>query len=577
MPGVNCRKRFDRERNNFFHYVLFAHSRGIPKSTDPASPDFHVPSSSGGRGDLPYGGDAVVTLGWWDNFVGTDLNQASTLAHELGHNLGLWHGGPPMQITEVGTSPNTRANVYIESNCKSNYLSLMNYAFGFTGLLDDDGIPHVDFSGGKIDDVDETLLRDGALAGTTSLYTPQYRTAWFVPTLSTNPAKAKRFCGDKHFPDPLPAGWTDMVRVDAQTVAESIDWNRNGSTVDSNFSQDINFSGDLSGLFAAPPTPTFHGYNDWASVRLDQVGSRGNQAGFSSAGGDLDFVGGDLDFVGGDLDFVGGDLDFVGGDLDFVGGDLDFVGGDLDFVGGDVEPTFAAAAAMGYASPNTFKACIVGTGGVDCLTPAPLLPPTLLKHRTRSAWKVPVVGSDKVTSYTGYRALGSAFNPATAVQVGTPSSATNQVDNEELPDGVLNNIKFTYSVTATFVDGTVSAYSASRSATITPVNDPPVAVPDSYTMLWNGTLNVTGSGVLANDTDDDSPATSLRAVLNAGPSHGTLTLRPDGSFTYKPDKNFVGTDTFSYKANDGVWFRDSTKVMSPNSNTVTVTIVVSKK
>jgi hypothetical protein len=54
-------------------------------------------------------------------------------------------------------------------------------------------------------------------------------------------------------------------------------------------------------------------------------------------------------------------------------------------------------------------------------------------------------------------------------------------------------------------------------------------------------------------------------------------LRPDGSFTYKPDKNFVGTDTFSYKANDGVWFRDSTKVMSPNSNTVTVTIVVNKK
>jgi hypothetical protein len=108
-----------------------------------------VPSSSGGRGDLPYGGDAVVTLGWWDNFVGTDLNQASTLSHELGHNLGLWHGGSPMQITEVGTSPNTRANVFIEPNCKSNYLSLMNYAFGFTGLLDDDGVPHVDFSGGN--------------------------------------------------------------------------------------------------------------------------------------------------------------------------------------------------------------------------------------------------------------------------------------------------------------------------------------------------------------------------------------------------------------------------------------------
>jgi hypothetical protein len=281
-------------------------------------------------------------------------------------------------------------------------------------------------------------------------------------------------------------------------------------------------------------------------------------------------VPGDLDFVGatglrrGRLDFVGGDLDFVGGDLDFVGGDLDFVGGDLDFVGGDVEPTFAAAAALGYASPNTFKACVIGAVGVDCLAPPPALPPPLSLHRMRSAWKVPVVGSDKVTLYTGYRAVGSTFNPGpvTTVQVGTPSLATNLVDNDELPDGVLNNIKFTYSVTATFSDLTVSGYSASRSATITPVNDAPVAVPDSYTMLWNGTLNVTGRGVLANDTDDDSPATSLRAVRVAGPSHGTLALTPGGSFTYTPAKNFVGTDTFSYRANDGVWSRDSTKVMS---------------
>ena len=78
-----------------------------------------------------------------------------------------------MQITEVGTAPNTRVNVDLEPNCKPNYVSLMNYAFGFTGLLDDDGVPHVDFSGGKIDDIDETSLRDGALVGTSPAYMPQ--------------------------------------------------------------------------------------------------------------------------------------------------------------------------------------------------------------------------------------------------------------------------------------------------------------------------------------------------------------------------------------------------------------------
>jgi hypothetical protein len=572
-PAGNCRRRFDRERNNFFHYVLFAHSRGIPKSSDPTSSDFHVPSSSGGRGDLPAGADAVVTLGWWDNFVGTDLNQASVLLHELGHNLGLWHGGDAVKITDAdGFSP-TKVNVYFEPNCKPNYLSLMNYAFGFTGLLDDDGVPHVDFSGGKIDNIDEYLLRDGALAGSNPAYTPQYRTAWFVPTASTNPAKAKRFCGDK----PLPTGWADnMVRVDAQTVAESIDWNRNGSDP-SFFSQDINFSGDVSGLAGSPP---LHGFNDWASVRLDQVGSRGNQAGFSNAGSDLDFVGGDLDFVGGDLDFVGGDLDFVGGDLDFVGGDLDFVGGDLDFVGGDVEPTFAAGAAMGYASPNTFKACVLG---VDCLVSPPPL------HRTRSTWNVPVMGSDRVSFYSGYVVQGDTFIPSLAVPVGTTcvvgvdcppgtSSPTDLVDIAERPHGV----NFTYSVTATFNDATVSDYSASKSATITAVNDAPVAIGNHYDVNQGAPLVVTasclvawptdslprlvGKGVLCNDTDTDSA--SLTAVIDTPPSNAAaFTLNPDGSFSYTPNASFVGTDSFTYKA------KDVTPISARNvSATVTITV-----
>ena len=557
--GSNCRNRFDSERLNFFHYVLFAHSRGIPKSPLPCldssgtpvgpdasgactapltdNPDFHVPRSSGGRGDLPTGGDAIVTLGWWDNFVGTDFNQASTLLHELGHNLGLWHGGTPWQLTEVGTAPNTRVNAYFEPNCKSNYLSLMNYAFGFAGLLDDDGVAHVDFSGGILGDLDETNLSDGALVGT-----PQYRTAWFAPTVSTNPAKAKRFCGDQNFPNPLPAGWIDMARVDAQSVGETIDWNRNGSTLDSHFAQDINFSGDLSGMFAVPPTPPLHGFNDWANVRLDQVGSRGNQAGFSSVGGDLDAIGGDLDAFGGDLDAFGGDLDAIGGDLDL---------------------TYTAAAHQGYAAPNTLKTCVLG---VDCVvTPPP-------NHRTSATWNVPVVGSDKISLYTGYRATGNKFSPAAAVSVGT-TSTTSLTDNEELPNGV----QFTYSVTATFIDSNVSDYSASSHATITAVNDAPVVVPQNYAMLWNNTLNVAAPGVLTNATDDDSPLTSVKAVINAGPSHGTVTLRPDGSFTYTPVKNFVGTDTFTFKANDGVWSRDATKPMSLNSIAATVTIVVTKK
>ena len=55
--------------------------------------------------------------------------------------------------------------------------------------------------------------------------------------------------------------------------------------------------------------------------------------------------------------------------------------------------------------------------------------------------------------------------------------------------------------------------------------------------------------MLANDTDVDGDA--LTAVLVTGPAHGTLTLNADGSFTYTPDANYNGADSFTYSANDG--------------------------
>jgi hypothetical protein len=117
--GNTChRRRFDQVRKDIFRYTLFAHARGIPKSVDPASPDFHVPRGSSGVSDLP-GGDSMVSLGFWDNFVGTDFTQAATLMHELGHNFDLTHGGV-RQLTRL-------------PNCKPNYPSVMNYLFQLRG------------------------------------------------------------------------------------------------------------------------------------------------------------------------------------------------------------------------------------------------------------------------------------------------------------------------------------------------------------------------------------------------------------------------------------------------------------
>ena len=80
----------------------------------------------------------------------------------------------------------------------------------------------------------------------------------------------------------------------------------------------------------------------------------------------------------------------------------------------------------------------------------------------------------------------------------------------------------------------------------------PVANAESYTMTANTTLTVDAPGVLANDT---SPfGTPLTFIIASYPADGTLSISSDGdgSFSYLPATNFVGTDTFTYEATDGI-------------------------
>jgi VCBS repeat-containing protein len=98
--------------------------------------------------------------------------------------------------------------------------------------------------------------------------------------------------------------------------------------------------------------------------------------------------------------------------------------------------------------------------------------------------------------------------------------------------------------------------------TVNAVNDLPTAVDDSYATDEGTTLNEAAPGVLTNDSDPENDP--LTAVLDTGPSNGTLTLNGDGSFGYTPDANFNGTDSFTYHASDG----------TADSNVATVTITV---
>ena len=95
------------------------------------------------------------------------------------------------------------------------------------------------------------------------------------------------------------------------------------------------------------------------------------------------------------------------------------------------------------------------------------------------------------------------------------------------------------------------------------VNDRPTAIDDSYSVNEDGLLNVSATGVLANDTDPENDA--LTAVLVSGVSDGSLTLNANGSFTYTPSANFNGSDSFSYRPKDAM-------VNSASAATVTITV-----
>lgn len=107
-------------------------------------------------------------------------------------------------------------------------------------------------------------------------------------------------------------------------------------------------------------------------------------------------------------------------------------------------------------------------------------------------------------------------------------------------------------------DGTLTSSVVDVLLTVTGVNDAPVGVADTYSTLINTPLDIGAPGLLENDTDVEFD--SLSVVLVSGPSHGTLTLNSAGSFLYTPNHDYIGPDSFVYRAFDGTSQSGNTSV-----------------
>jgi VCBS repeat-containing protein len=104
---------------------------------------------------------------------------------------------------------------------------------------------------------------------------------------------------------------------------------------------------------------------------------------------------------------------------------------------------------------------------------------------------------------------------------------------------------FTYTVS----DGHGGTSTANVSLTVTPVNDPPVAGDDSFSVDQGKALTIDAKSILVNDTDVENDALGISAVGTA--QHGTVALNDNGSVSYTPNADYDGPDSFTYTVSDG--------------------------
>ena len=194
-------------------------------------------------GWLQPGKDKV--FGTADDIPGTPDQQAGTFMHELGHTLGLQHGGDQVDLGPDGLANSGDENVY-RYNYKPNYHSVMNYTWqvpqtNYVGWV-------LDYSREQLPSLDENNLNEVDGIG--------------------GHATAKDAAGNV-VPVTVPVG-----PLPARIVNESgpVDWSRNDSnndgflTNDTSVMADINHIGVL-GLGPASPSDVLSGYNDWPNLQ----------------------------------------------------------------------------------------------------------------------------------------------------------------------------------------------------------------------------------------------------------------------------------------------------------------------
>ena len=163
------------------------------------------------------------------------------------------------------------------------------------------------------------------------------------------------------------------------------------------------------------------------------------------------------------------------------------------------------------------------------------------------ALTAPLSGFDADGSVTTFRIVTLPTNGVlalngTAVTANQDIAASSAGSLTFTPDaGFAGNTSFTYRA----IDNQGMLSNAAATYTISVANRAPVAVNDSRDVPLNTTVS---GNVVLNDYDQEQNAFTV--ALASGPSHGTLTLNANGTYSYTPATGYTGPDSFTYTACD---------------------------
>ena len=274
--------------------IQIANATTVPAPTRNTDPFLSITSGVVGTGSGVSdvgGADSLISLGTWGADGQVVPASSGTLMHEVGHSIGLTHGGlysSPVAggyMNGIYAVPDGGYSFVFEANCKSNFRTVMNYLF------------QVDLLDGQLDYSEDVLpiLHENVATAAGVLSGPS-TTKWYSPVQPLVGSAATSHCDGTPL-SPLTDPNPTMYRLEGPN--STLSWAKN---------QDLNFDGTTESAL--------RGFDDWSNIDLRQVGATGNDfwsGGSSRVGGGSSRVGGGSSRVGGGSSRVGGGV----GEIDF--------------------------------------------------------------------------------------------------------------------------------------------------------------------------------------------------------------------------------------------------------------------